>query len=194
MTIVAVLALATAGAPAGEARAQNRDLKALFFSRYLNRPAPQFALKDTSGKVVRLADYRGKVVLLNFWFSACFPCRQETPDLVALHKQHHSDGLVILGINTDRLVTPGDDGTMRRKFIDTYQIPYPVLVADLETYRVYGQAPVQPISFLIDRGGTIVEIFWGAYPGQAFDRAVRPRLAAAPPPPSRPASAAGSSK
>jgi peroxiredoxin len=194
MTIVAVLALATAGAPAGEARAQSRDLKAQFFSRYLNRPAPQFALKDTSGKVVHLSDYRGKVVLLNFWFSACFPCRQETPDLVALHRQYHSDGLVILGINTDRLVTPDDDGTMRRKFIDTYRIPYPVLVADLETYRAYGQAPVQPISFLIDRAGTIVEIFWGAYPGQAFDRAVRPRLAAAPPPAARPSSAAGSSK
>ena len=192
--ILVVLALAIVFPVADDLRAQGRDLKAQFFSRYLNRPAPPFTLKDVSGKTVRLADFRGKVVLLNFWFSTCFPCRQETPDLVTLHNVHHDKGLVVLGINTDPLVMPQDDGKMRRKFIETYRIPYPVLIADRETYKAYGQAPVQPISFLIDRSGKVVEIFWGAYPGPAFDRAVKPYLAAAPPPPTRPSSAAGSSK
>jgi len=192
--ILVGLGLAIVPPAAEDLRAQNRDLKAQFFSRYLNHPAPPFTLKDVSGKVARLSDYRGKVVLLNFWFSACFPCRQETPDLVTLYSIHREKGLVILGVNTDRLVMPDDDGAMRRKFIDTYKIPYPVLIADWEVYTAYGKAPVQPISFLIDRNGKIVEIFWGAYPGPAFDRAVKPYLAAAPPPPARPSSAAGSSK
>jgi peroxiredoxin len=157
------------------------EVKQAFMARYVGKPAPAFSLKDLRGKTVGLGDFRGKVVLLNFWFSACFPCRQETPDLIQLYKMHKDRGLVILGINTDPLVMGDPGGAALAKFLAQYPIPYPVLKADMKMYRDYGSAPIQPISFLIDRHGKVSQVFWGARPGALFDRAVRPLLAAAPP-------------
>ena len=156
-------------------------LKDAYLKRFLGKPAPPFSLKDMNGRQVSLSDYRGKVVLLNFWYSACFPCRQETPDLIALYKAQKERGLVILGINTDTILMPGDPGTMLRKFVETYAVPYPVLVADRRMYDDYGKIPIAPVTHLIDRQGAIARIFWGASPGAEYDRAVRPHLDAARP-------------
>jgi len=156
-------------------------LKDAYLKRFLGKPAPPFSLKDMNGRQVSLSDYRGKVVLLNFWYSACFPCRQETPDLIALYKAQKERGLVILGINTDTILMPGDPGTMLRKFVETYAVPYPVLIADRRMYDDYGKIPIAPVTHLIDRQGTIARIFWGAYPGAEYDSAVRPHLATARP-------------
>ena len=156
-------------------------LKDAYLKRFLGKPAPPFSLKDMNGRQVSLSDYRGKVVLLNFWYSACFPCRQETPDLIALYQAQKERGLVILGINTDTILMPGDPGTMLRKFVETYAVPYPVLIADRRMYDDYGKIPIAPVTHLIDRQGTIARIFWGAYPGAEYDRAVRPHLATARP-------------
>jgi peroxiredoxin len=151
-------------------------LKDAYVRRFLGKPAPAFMLKDMNGRQVRLSDFRGKVVLLNFWYSACFPCRQETPDLIALYKAQKERGLVVLGINTDTILMPGDPGTMLRKFVETYAIPYPVLIADRRMYDDYGKIPIAPITILIDRQGTIARVFWGASPGSVYDGAVRPYL------------------
>ena len=156
-------------------------LKDAYLKRFLGKPAPPFSLKDMNGRQVSLSDYRGQVVLLNFWYSACFPCRQEMPDLIALYQAQKERGLVILGINTDTILMPGDPGTMLRKFVETYAVPYPVLIADRRMYDDYGKIPIAPVTHLIDRQGMIARIFWGAYPGAEYDRAVRPHLATARP-------------
>jgi thiol-disulfide isomerase/thioredoxin len=60
--------------------------------------APELRLKDLNGRTVRLSDYRGKVVLINFWATWCPPCRAEMPDLIKLQREHRKDGLQIIGI------------------------------------------------------------------------------------------------
>ena len=62
-------------------------------------------------------------------------------------------------------------------------MPYPVLLADLKTFEAYGEIPVQPISFLVDRDGKVARVFWGAYPGAVFEQALVPYLAAKAPRP-----------
>ncbi|HEV8700058.1 MAG TPA: TlpA disulfide reductase family protein [Candidatus Polarisedimenticolia bacterium] len=156
-------------------------LKDAYLKRFLGKPAPPFSLKDMAGRTTSLSGYRGKVVLLNFWYSACFPCRQETPDLIALYNARKDRGLVILGINTDTILMPGDPGAMLRKFVETYQIPYPVLIADRQMYDDYGRIPIAPVTLLIDRAGTIAQIFWGAFPGSVYESASGPYLEAARP-------------
>lgn len=165
-------------AAAAAAAASPTPLKDAYLQRFLGKPAPPFALKDVGGRTVRLSDFRGKVLLLNFWYSACFPCRAETPDLIALHRAHGPRGLVVLGINTDDLVMPEDQGRMLRRFIDTFEIPYPVLLADRKMWEDYGKTPVAPITLLVDRQGTVAQVFWGASRGPAFERALRPYLEA----------------
>lgn len=171
---------------------QRGEFRARFFERYIGKPAPSFTLKDRGGRPVRLADFRGRVVLLNFWFSACLPCRAETPDLIELYNRYRDRGLVVLGINTDRLVMGEGQEMMLERFLKTFQIPYPVLMADATMYRDYGNAPVQPISFLVDRAGRVAQIFWGASSGAAFERAVLGTLSGGPGEPPQPGRRSGS--
>ena len=164
-------------APIQPASAQT-PLKDAYLKRFVGKPAPPLVLKDTKGVPVKLSDYRGRVVLLNFWYSTCFPCRMETPDLIALYQAYKERGLVVLGINTDPLIMPADAGGMLQRFIDTYKIPYPVLVADRKVYEDYGRTPIAPITMLVDRQGTIARVFWGATRGPVFESSVRPYLEA----------------
>ncbi|HYS06874.1 MAG TPA: TlpA disulfide reductase family protein [Candidatus Dormibacteraeota bacterium] len=164
-------------APFSIAGAQT-PLKDAYLKRFVGKPAPPLVLKDMKGVPVKLSDYRGRVVLLNFWYSSCFPCRMETPDLIALYEAYKERGLVVLGINTDPLIMPQDGGEMLRRFIDSYKIPYPVLVADRKVYDDYGRAPIAPITLLIDRQGSIARVFWGATRGPVFESSVRPYLEA----------------
>lgn len=177
--VLVAAALALPAAPL--AAASPTPLKDAYFKRFLGQPAPPFTLKDTSGRPVSLSAYRGKVVLLNFWYSACFPCRQETPDLIDLYKGLKDRGLVVIGINTDTILMPDDPGAMLKKFLETYQIPYPVLIADRKMYDDYGRIPIAPVTHLIDRDGKIARIFWGAFPGPAYESVLRPYLAASGP-------------
>ena len=75
---------------APSAAASPTPLKDAYLKRFLGKPAPPFSLKDMAGRPVSLSAYRGKVVLLNFWYSACFPCRQETPDLIACTRRRRT--------------------------------------------------------------------------------------------------------
>jgi peroxiredoxin len=161
-----------------DAPAQGGGLRKTYRAQFIGREAPDFTLNDLEGNRVRLAEFRGRVVLLNFWYSNCLPCRKETPDLATLHRLHHEEGLVILGINLDDIIMPSSEGLELAKFLETFKVPYPILKADAGVFKAYGNIPAQPTSFLIDRQGTIVEIFWGARPGQVFDEAVRPQLRA----------------
>ena len=174
--LAAVLALSCLVLPRpGWAQAPLRDG---YVKRFLGKPAPSFALKDVHGNAVHLSDYRGRVVLLNFWYSACFPCRAETPDLIKLYRARESQGLAVLGINTDALIMASDQGKMLRSFMDTFRIPYPVLIADRKVFEDYGRTPIAPITLLVDPRGTIARVFWGATSGRDFESAVVPYLEA----------------
>ena len=120
-------------------------------------PAPDFTLSLFDGTEFRLSDYRGQVILINFWASWCPPCRNEALDLQALYDDYHSLGFTVLGVNMLE--------SSRRKaldFIDEFSIRYPngedIGERVTNLYRV--EAP--PESFLIDRRGQVRRFFIGA--------------------------------
>jgi cytochrome c biogenesis protein CcmG, thiol:disulfide interchange protein DsbE len=161
--------------PSGEAAA-GTPLRDAYLKRFLGRPAPPFSVRSVKGGDVKLSDYRGRVVLLNFWYSACFPCREETPALMNLYRTYESRGLMVLGINIDAIIMAEDKGRTLRSFLASYDIPYPVLMADRKLYDDYGRPSVAPITLLVDARGTIAQVFWGATYREAFETAVRPYL------------------
>ncbi len=178
LLVVAALGAAL-GAGAPPARAQGPGigsppgaLRAQFEQRYLGKKAPDFTLTDLKGKDYHLAALKGKVVLLNFWYSSCVPCRRETPDLSAIYRVHAKDGLEILGINLDDILMPTAGHAPLKVFLDEFKPPYPILMADENVFDLYGGIPVQPISFLVDRGGNVAHLFWGAFPGAAFEKGI----------------------
>jgi len=114
-------------------------------------PAPEFKLSTLEGKPLSLADYTGKVILLNFWASWCGPCRAEIPDLVELQKQY-KDQLQIIG-----LVVDDDDEAAVKKFVSDFGINYPVAVAGDDIRLEYGGIPALPTSFILDAQGRVLQ-------------------------------------
>jgi cytochrome c biogenesis protein CcmG, thiol:disulfide interchange protein DsbE len=128
-----------------------------------NRPAPDFALPSIDGRTVRLSDYRGKVVLLNFWYTGCEPCREETPALEAAYKKLAPQGFEIIGMNVRTNERRGADGDADiRTFIEAHGVSYPIaLDTDSQSGRDY-QVYVLPTSLMIDREGKIRYLLFSA--------------------------------
>jgi cytochrome c biogenesis protein CcmG/thiol:disulfide interchange protein DsbE len=120
------------------------------------RHAPGFSLKDADGKIVQLSDFRGKVVLLNFWATWCDPCRLEIPWFVEFERQHKAKGFAVVGVSMD------DDGwTAVKPFIAETGINYRVLLGDDKVAESYGGIDALPTSFIIDREGRIAAVHIG---------------------------------
>lgn len=113
--------------------------------------APNFELKNLAGKVVRLEDYRGKAILLNFWATWCAPCKTEMPWLVEFQKQYGPEGLVVLGIAMD-----ASKETVRN-FVKKMGVNYPVLLGTQTVADQYGGLKGLPVTFYIDRNGNITD-------------------------------------
>lgn len=143
--------------------------------------APDFTLATTSGEIVKMNDFLGKVILLNFWGTWCGPCRKEIPDFVKLYEKYQKDGLEIIGIT----LTSGSPENIA-SFMDQWKMNYAVLtdISDNETQKVttsYGRAVGQPISgipttFLIDRNGYIVKSYLGPRSEEIFYNDIKPYL------------------
>ena len=119
-----------------------------------NRPAPDFALPGLNGETVRLSDYRGKVVLVNFWGSWCQPCKEETPALQAIYTKLRDQGLVIVGVDLRNQERPGAEGDANvRAFVRQYGVTYPIaLDVNGDIARAYQIYPI-PTSFFVDPTG-----------------------------------------
>jgi peroxiredoxin len=131
-----------------------------------------FTIKDMNGADVRLADYRGKVILLNYWATWCGPCKVEIPDLVALQDEYRDEGFVVLGVSQD------DDPETLREFAKAYKMNYPVLVGKDRPDVVDAQGPVWglPTTFVIGRDGTICRKHLGPATKEDFEREIKPLL------------------
>ena len=119
--------------------------------------APDFALTDLNENPIRLSDYRGKVVFLNFWATWCAPCREEMPSMEVLFKNFEKDGLVILAVSIDRVTTTKDIPP----FVKGMNLTFPVLMDSWgKTDKPYKRMGV-PETFIIDQDGVIREIIIG---------------------------------
>ncbi len=129
--------------------------------------APPFLLRDINGKIVSTADWKGKVVILNFWATWCPPCREEVPELVQL-QANYKDKLLVIGASEDE-----DEPQKVRQFVQRFGMNYPVVMATKELIDNYGGVPALPTSFLIDPQGRVVQKHTGLYEYEVYEREVR---------------------
>lgn len=131
-----------------------------------------FTVKDMNGADVRIADYKGKVILLNYWATWCGPCKVEIPDLIALYDQYKDRGFVVLGVSQD------DDPETLRAFAKTFRMTYPVLVGRDHPDLIDAQGPLWglPTTYVIGRDGSICGKHLGPATKDDFEREIKALL------------------
>jgi cytochrome c biogenesis protein CcmG/thiol:disulfide interchange protein DsbE len=136
-------------------------------------PAPDFALKDASGATVKLSDYRGKVVLLNFWATWCAPCREEIPWFIEFQREYKDRNFSVIGVSMD---SRGWD--VVKPFTERHKLNYPVVWGDAEVNTLYGGADALPVTFMIDRNGRIARTHVGVAGKHTYKQEILDLLAA----------------
>ena len=128
-------------------------------SALVGAEAPDFALKSASGENMRLSEYRGEVVMINFWATWCGPCRQEMPLLDDLYGRYQRVGFQLLGVNID------DDSRRAMNMVEELGVKFPVLFDEAkEVSRLY-EVEAMPVTVLVDRSGKVRHVHHGYKPG-----------------------------
>ncbi len=139
--------------------------------------APDFTLKDSAGKPVKLSDYRGKAVVLDFWATWCGPCKVEIPWFIEFQQKYKDRGLVVIG------VASGDEGwDVVKPFANQMKINYPIVLGNDATADLYGGIEALPTTFIIDREGRVAKLHIGLASKEDFQNAIEKVLDAAPEP------------
>jgi thiol-disulfide isomerase/thioredoxin len=126
-------------------------------------PAANFTLKSDSGENIRLSEYRGQVVLINFWASWCGPCRQEMPHLDAIQQKYQGLGFTVFGVNVEQ------DRAMADKVLRDIPVTFPILYdSDNEVSHIY-DVDAMPATVLVDRNGEIRYMHRGYKPGYELE-------------------------
>ncbi|HEY0322768.1 MAG TPA: TlpA disulfide reductase family protein [Pyrinomonadaceae bacterium] len=133
--------------------------------------APTLVLKDLRGRTVRLSDYKGKVVLLNFWATWCPPCRAEMPDLIKWQRQYRSLGLQVIGVTY-----PPTGTSEARRFTHGIGVNYPILLGSKETKALFDSGETLPFTVVIDREGNVRVLIEGILLDEEFEQKVKPLL------------------
>jgi len=159
---VSALAVGCSSSPKRtSATAENRDRKA----------AANFSLPDSNGVRIALADYRGKVVLLNFWATWCGPCKIEIPGFMEFNKTYKDRGFAVVGVSLD------DDGWKSVKpYLAAKKIDYTVVVGNDEVAKSYGDVEALPTTFIIDRDGRIAFVHTGLVGKDTYEKEIRSLL------------------
>jgi peroxiredoxin len=138
----------------------------------VGRSAPSFAMRDDRGAVVSVAQYRGKVVLMNLWASWCPPCREEMPDLERLFARDSARGLVVIGVDQ------GESSERARDFARALGVRYPIWIDSGQEYgRAYAALGL-PTTIVVNRKGVVVRGFDGPLTYQQMQETVTPLLSA----------------
>ena len=135
----------------------SNSVKAATVKREKDRKsAPEFSLKDADGKTVHLSDYKGKVVLLDFFATWCGPCKIEIPWFVEMERKNKDRGFAVLGVSMD------DEGwEVVKPFLADLGVNYRVVIGNDPTASMYGGVDALPTTFLIDREGRIAAVHVG---------------------------------
>jgi peroxiredoxin len=129
-------------------KAQSDSARASAKAHNDRKPAPDFTLTDSQGAKVKLADYRGKVVLLNFWATWCGPCQVEIPWFKEFEQQYKSKGFEVLGVSMDE-----DGWSAVKPYMTEHKLNYRILLGDDSVSQLYGGLDALPTTFIIDRDG-----------------------------------------
>jgi peroxiredoxin len=134
------------------------------------KAAPSFSLDDSEGKTIKLADFQGKVVLLDFWATWCHGCMTEIPWFMEFQGKYKADGLAVIGVSVD------DDGWKSVKpFLAERKFNYTIVVGNQDLEKLYSvEAP--PVAVLIDRAGKIAETHAGVVEKDSFEKEIKELL------------------
>jgi len=125
----------------------------------MNTPAPDFTLKSMSGKNIKLSEYAGSAVLLNFWASWCGPCRSEMPLLNDLHNKYKELGFVVVGVNVE------EQTDKARDYLGDIPVDFPILFDDKNSVSKLYDVIAMPTTIMIDRNGNMRYLHQGYKPG-----------------------------
>ena len=150
---------------AGEVSRFKADPEA-FIPPVLPRPAPALAAKNLDGEAVNLADFKGKVVLLDFWATWCAPCVAAMPDIDRLHKKLAERGFTALGVSIDE-----GGAKVVRPFIEKKKFTYPILLDEFKAWKSWHVQSI-PAMFLIDKSGQIVRQWVGKVDKAGLEKSV----------------------
>ena len=163
---LACLGLACSSAPT--------SVKAAVKSANERKVAPDFSLKDASGASVKLSDYKGKVVLLDFWATWCGPCKIEIPWFMEFEQAYKDKGFAVLGVSMDE-----DGWTAVKPYLEEHKVNYRVALGNEQVGQLYGGLDALPTTFLIDRTGRIAKVHIGLETGKdGFQNEINSLLAA----------------
>jgi thiol-disulfide isomerase/thioredoxin len=137
------------------------------------KPAPDWQLSDVNGNPLKLSDFKGKVVVLDFWATWCPPCRAEIPGLVALQKKYADQGLSVIGVSLDE-----QGPAVVKPFMQRFAINYPVVMGNEKILADYGGISAIPTTFVIDREGNVVAAHQGYTDQATFESEIGPLLEA----------------
>jgi thiol-disulfide isomerase/thioredoxin len=133
--------------------------------------APDWESPDLSDKRVKFSDFRGHVLIVDFWATWCAACRLEIPDFVELQKQYGDKGLTVIGVSLDE---QGPD--VVKKFVKQFGVNYPIVIGNEKAAEAYGRIDVIPTTFVIDRQGRIVSRHIGYDDKAVFEKEIQSLL------------------
>ena len=133
--------------------------------------APAMVLRDINGRSLSLSDYKGKVVLLNFWATWCPPCRAEVPELIRWQKMYRGRGLQVIGVTY-----PPQTLTEVRRFVRKAKLNYPVGLGTKEMRSLFTQSDSLPMTIVISKDGRVRDIIEGILLPEEFEQKIKPLL------------------
>ena len=136
--------------------------------------APEITRLDLAGRPVHLTDYRGKLVLLNFWASWCGPCLKEMPRFSSWQQHYGGQGLQVIGVSMD------DGAAPVRKFLVGHSVAYPILLGDVKMGEAFGGILGLPLTYLIDAQGRIAARYQGESDLDVMESQILARLPRTP--------------
>jgi peroxiredoxin len=147
--------------PVAKAKEVQKPAAAFSLNGAVGQPMPGFSLKDANGQMVRPADYKGKVVLLDFWATWCGPCKIEIPWFIDMERQFKDQGFAVLGVSMDE-----DGWSAIKPYVQNMKMNYRILLGNDDVSTAYGGLDSLPTTLLIDRQGKIASVHVGVTMGK----------------------------
>ena len=138
------------------------------------KPAPDFTLKDANGQTAKLSDYKGKVILLDFWATWCGPCKIEIPWFIEFEQAYKDKGFSVVGVSMDE-----EGWSVVKPYIQDRKVNYRILLGTEQVGQLYGGLDSLPTTYLIDRSGRIASVHIGLTEKDGFQNEIT-RLLEAP--------------